>query len=245
MNSVIPDTQTNPVAHLTIEGLGMLRNKKWLFRNISFKIPRGSFVAITGPSGAGKSSLLNCLAGILPATEGELSYGCQAGCFHKAGDFQERIGIVFQNLLLAENSSVMRNVLCGRLGQYSWWQTLLGFPKSDRDEAYRILVELGLGEYVNRRIAEVSGGEQQRAAVARALIQKPEFFLADEPVSNLDASLAVKVLGLLRDQTRDQSCSVLCVLHDNALVGRFADYILNLDPSDPEAWSIREVNRFT
>lgn len=243
MSQAFTELETNDVPHLTMEGLGMRRDQKWLFRNVNFQIPRGSFVAITGPSGVGKSSLLSCLAGMLPANEGQLTYGCRAGCFHKPSDFQDRIGIVFQDLLLAGNNSVISNVLCGRLGRYSWWQTLLGFPRRDREEAYRILVDLGLGKYVHRRVSEISGGEQQRAAVARALLQQPEFFLADEPVSNLDTPLAGKVLGMLRNQTQGKHCSVLCVLHDTALVEKFADYVLSLDPLEPEGWKIREVNR--
>ena len=68
-----------------------------------------------------------------------------------APDYQKRVGIIFQNLLLAENSSVLRNVLCGRLGRYPWWQTLFRFPRAEKQEAALLLADLGLGRYLHRR----------------------------------------------------------------------------------------------
>jgi ABC-type phosphate/phosphonate transport system ATPase subunit len=89
----------------------------------------------------------------------------------------------------------------------------------------------------------VSGGEQQRAALARALFQEPEMFLADEPVSNLDQDLTDLVLEILRQQARRQSRTVVCVLHDSNLVERFADFVINLNPNQPERWAIRALQR--
>lgn len=227
--------------HLEVEGLGLERNGRWLFRNLSWKIPRGSVVAIVGPSGTGKSSLLRCLAGMLRPQEGRVTFSCAAGCLHEPGDYQPRIGMVFQNYLLSANTSVLRNVLCGRLGRYRWWQTLLRFPRRDREEAWRLLASLGLDRSAHRPVAEISGGEQQRTAILRALFQDPEIVLADEPVSNLDAYLSGRVLGLLRQGAKESRRTVLCVLHDAALVDRFADFALSLNPADPEGWRIRAV----
>jgi phosphonate transport system ATP-binding protein len=110
-------------------------------------------------------------------------------------------------------------------------------------EAFEILHHLGLASHVYRRAAEVSGGEQQRAALARALFQEPEMFLADEPVSNLDPDLTYRVLEILREQVRQQSRTVLCVLHDQDLVERFADRVINLNPDEPERWAMRALER--
>jgi phosphonate transport system ATP-binding protein len=232
----------NSRPHLSIKGLGLKRNNRWLFRNLDWQVPRGSVVAVVGPSGVGKSSLLSCLAGLAQPTEGELTFSCNAGCLHRAADYQKRVGIIFQNLLLSPNSSVLRNVLCGRLGRYPWWRTLFRFPRADKNAAALLLADLGLGDHIHRRAADTSGGEQQRAAVARALFQEPELLLADEPVSNLDGYLTGRVLGILRQEARQNGRTVFCVLHDPALLERFADYALSLDPMNPEKWRIREIH---
>jgi phosphonate transport system ATP-binding protein len=231
-----------PPPHLSIKGLGLKRNNRWLFRNLNWEVPRGSVVAVVGPSGVGKSSLLNCLAGLWEPSEGELTFSCNAGCLHQATDYQKRVGIIFQRFLLSENSSVLRNVLCGRLGRYPWWKTLFRFPRRDKEDAAYLLADLGLANLIHKRAADISGGEQQRAAVARALFQEPELLLADEPVSNLDGYLCGRVLGILRQEAKRNGRTVFCVLHDPALLERFADYALSLDPSNPEKWRIREIH---
>jgi phosphonate transport system ATP-binding protein len=228
---------------LALKNVGVQRNGKWLFRKMSWEIPRGKFIAVVGPSGVGKSSLLSCLAGMVEPSEGEINYSCRQNCLHAPCDFQKRIGIIFQDFLLIENSSVLTNVLCGRLGRYPWWKTLVRFPREDRKVAYCLLHDLGLDGYVHRWVAEVSGGEQQRTAIARALFQEPEVILADEPVSNLDSYFAGRTLGILRQHTRQHQRTVLCVLHNAELVERFADYVLSLDPQNPEGWKIRPVQR--
>ncbi len=228
-------------AHLSLRSLGLQRNGRWLFRNLSWEVPRGKVIAVVGGSGAGKSSLLACLAGLLPPGEGELSYCCHRGEVHAPERYQRQIGIVFQHFALSVNSTLLTNVLCGRLGRYPWWRTLGGFARAEKEEAWRSLVDLGLAEYVHRRAAEVSGGEQQRTALLRALFQQPEIILADEPVSQLDTYLAGRVLGLLRSQAHEHRRTVICVLHDPALVERFADCVLSLNPLDPDDWKIREV----
>lgn len=229
-------------SHLTLSNVGLQRNARWLFRRLTWEVPRGKVIAIVGGSGAGKSSLLACLAGLLEPSEGELSFRCLQQRIHTPAAYQPRIGIVFQHFALSAQSTLLRNVLAGRLARYPWWRTLWGFPRADREAAWRLLHDLGLGAYAHRRACEVSGGEQQRTALSRALFQKPEIILADEPVSQLDAYLSGRVLGVLRQQAQERGCTVICVLHDASLVERFADYALSLNPQDPEGWRIRAVN---
>ena len=104
LSPTAPPLNTDEPSHLDIEDLGLQRNGKWLFRHLTWRVPRGSIIAIVGPSGVGKSSLLSCIAGLVKPTEGKLTFCCNAGCFHDAPDYQKRVGIIFQNFLLAQNS---------------------------------------------------------------------------------------------------------------------------------------------
>jgi phosphonate transport system ATP-binding protein len=237
------DADPGCTAHLNVEALGLSRSDRWLFRDMSWEVPRGKFIAVVGPSGVGKSSLLRVLSGLEDSSEGRVTYCCHHGCFHEPTQYQKQLGIVFQNLRLTPSASLLRNVLCGRLGRYPWWQTCLDFPPADRREAAALLTRLGLGHRLHSWAAEVSGGEQQRTAVARALFQQPEILLADEPVSQLDPGLAHVVLRAIKDYVNESQCTALVVLHDGALVATYADYLLSLDPGDAAKWKVRALPR--
>ncbi len=217
------------------DSLALKRGEKLLFEKMTWQLPRGKFLAITGISGAGKSSLLACLGGIVPPTDGK---------FKVAVSDSKSIGFVFQSFRLTANLSVLTNVLCGRLGAYNWWQTLFSFAEKERQKAFAILRQLGLEKLVHRQARQISGGEQQRTAVARVLLQNPEIILADEPTSNLDADLARRVLSLLRRKCERENCTVIVVMHDTRLVEEFADYELKIGAEHENGWSfIKGQNR--
>jgi phosphonate transport system ATP-binding protein len=222
--------------HLHVEGLTVERGGRVLVRELNLAVPRGRFVAVIGPSGAGKSTLLETLAGMRPHDPGSITYRCQQHCLHAPIDFRSRIGLVFQQLHLARNASALQNVLAGALSRHPWWRTLAGFPASERMRAHHCLNALGLGQHGNCLVRRLSGGEQQRVAVARALVQEPELILADEPVSHLDTSLAKRVLAMLKEETRRSARTVLCVLHDLSLVEHFADAVLSLSAEKRGGW---------
>lgn len=221
----MPDSSAN-TATVSVRGLSILRDGKRLFHDMSWSLPAGSFLAITGPSGAGKSSLLACLAGELERSAGTVEIG------------RGKVGCIFQDFRLSENLSVLKNILCGSLGRHSWWQTLLRFDDAERDEAFEIASSLGLSELVYKNVANVSGGEQQRTAVARALLQHPDIILADEPTSQLDSETAKVVLGRLRDLARAGK-TVIVVLHDSRLVEDFAGTELVIDSALERGWEMK------
>ena len=227
--------------HLSLDSLGLQRNGRWLFRGLTWEAPRGRVIAVVGPSGAGKSSLLACLSGQLAPTEGAVRCPLVGGAVPPAAG-RTRFGVVFQHFALSPNCTLLTNVLCGSLGRHSWWRTLAGFPRADKLRAWALLCDLGLGPLAHRCAGEVSGGEQQRTALLRALFQEPEFILADEPVSQLDTYLTGRVLGLLRQEAREKQRTVFCVLHDPKLVERFADHVLSLDPQNPGGWKVRHLH---
>ncbi len=194
---------------------------------MNWELPRGKFLAVTGASGAGKSSFLACLGGIIAPT---------MGTFKLSAADEKSIGFIFQSFRLTANLSVLTNVLCGRLGAYNWWQTLFSFPESERQKAFAILGELGLEKLLHRQVRQISGGEQQRTAVARVLLQNPEIILADEPTSNLDARLAKRVLSILRRKCERENRTVIAVLHDTRMVADFADYELKIGAEYENGW---------
>ena len=229
------------ISCLQLKNLGLRVGGRWLFRGLNVKVPPCRFIALVGPSGVGKTSLLACLAGIREPTEGEVIYQGQSGKDLELRRMRRRIGLIFQRFNVTENATVLTNVLCGRLSRLCWLKTLWGFPRGFQKEAYAILHDLGLSRYVYRWVGELSGGEQQRVAIARTLFQEPAVYLADEPVSQLDTYLTGRVLGMLRLQSRQAGKLVFCVLHEPELVKRFADYALSLSQQDPERWHLRHI----
>lgn len=230
------ETRIQTTQNFAVEtfSLALKRSEKMLFEKMTWQLPQGKFLAITGGSGAGKSSLLACLGGIIAPSEGE---------FRLAAADSESIGFIFQNYRLTGNLSVLKNVLCGRLGAYNWWQTLFSFSETDCLAAFQILRELGLENLVHREVRKISGGEQQRTAVARVLLQNPEIILADEPTSNLDAKLAKRVLSILRRLCTEKNRTVIAVMHDARMVEDYADYELKIGADYENGWSFQQVTR--
>jgi phosphonate transport system ATP-binding protein len=229
-----------PGLTLKLDKIGMQRSGRWLLRDLSGTLSPGEFLAVMGPSGAGKSSLLQCLAGLLAPQEGAIYY-CDESATAQCSEFppqavRRRFGLVLQNLQLVSNLSLLDNVLCGRLGRYRFWQTFAGFSEADRVAAAKLLAHFGLGERLHARAGEVSGGEQQRTAVARALLQEPDILLADEPISQLDPALACGVLRSFREHAQHHGMTIVCVLHQEELAREFADVILRAKAGQAWTW---------
>lgn len=225
---------SNPISAVIVKDLAIKRGENALFEKMSWEINSGTFLAVTGPSGIGKSSLLSCLAGNLKPSAGIFSFS--------TGD-TTKIGRIFQDLRLTANSTVLTNIMCGRLGDLPWYKTIFGFSGECKKQAFEIMRLLEIDPLLHKPVRKTSGGEQQRAAIARLLFHDPEYILADEPTSNLDPQLAKKVLGEIRRLCKESGRVAICVLHDSEYVRQFADLELTLSSGNENGWEMREVVR--
>ena len=195
-------------------------------------IESGERVAVIGPSGAGKSTLLRTIKGYVRPTQGKVEVmGVNLGAARRRDRLQvnRRIGLIYQQFHLALRLTVLQNVLCGRLGVTNHWRSLLGrFSEDDRRIAWSAICEVGLKDQVHQRGDTLSGGEQQRVAVARALAQQPALILADEPVSSVDPAWAEDVLELITEVQRHHQATLVMSLHQPDLARRFAKRIIGL-----------------
>ena len=194
---------------------------------ISCKIEQGEFVALLGLNGAGKSTLLRALVGLVPLKMGVISVNNIAR--NQQQKHHPDVAMLFQGGGLIRQLSAIENVLCGRLGSLSPWQSFWGFPKRDRRLALEILDRLGLKEQAYQKTAYLSGGQQQRVAIARALIQNPRILLADEPITGLDILAAKQVMETLAELNSEQGMTIVVVLHDLALAAAYAQRAIVLE----------------
>jgi len=188
-----------------------------VFRDVSLAIARGELVALVGQSGAGKSSLLH-MAGLLEApSEGEIQIdGLSASSLpdsERTRLRRDRIGFVYQAHHLLPEFSALENVVIPQL--------IAGKSKRDAEaEATRILERLGLGKRLSHRPTQLSGGEQQRVAIGRALANHPSLLLADEPTGNLDPKTADGVFAALVDLVHAEGLAALVATHNSELANK-------------------------
>ena len=191
-----------------------------VLRGVSVAIEEGETLAITGMSGAGKSALLHVLGGLDRPTSGSVFY--RGRDFYAAGDRERSairarsIGFVFQAYHLLPELTVMENVLLPGLSRHG------AFLRGNklRERAEFLLARVGLAERSQHRSNELSGGEQQRAAIARALMNEPELLLADEPTGNLDSRTGEDVLRYLFDLVADSGLTLVMVTHNEGVAQR-------------------------
>jgi lipoprotein-releasing system ATP-binding protein len=184
---------------------------------VDLEVERGELVAVVGPSGAGKTTLLYLLGGLARPSSGNVAVGGRS--FGALSDSElsrlrnQKLGFVFQSHNLLPELSAQDNVaLPARVGGKSASQSAL--------MARQLLQEVGLGHRLRHKPGELSGGEQQRVAVARALVMRPELVLADEPTGNLDRANSEAVFGLLQETARTRGQAVVMVTHNDELAAR-------------------------
>jgi putative ABC transport system ATP-binding protein len=189
---------------------------------VTLDLPRGRFTAIMGPSGSGKSTLLHCLAGLDRVSSGQVWIGdAQVTTLGDRGLTRlrrDKVGFVFQLYNLLPTLTAAENITL---------PLAIGGRRPDRAWLDRIVETLGLGDRLGHRPAQLSGGEQQRVACARALVTRPEVVFADEPTGNLDSRSSAEVLGFLRHTARELGQTVVMVTHDPN-VAAYADRVVFL-----------------
>jgi putative ABC transport system ATP-binding protein len=192
---------------------------------VSFAVEPGEFVGLLGTSGSGKSTLLNLIAGLDKPTSGTLKIFDQnlsqmtreQLSMHR----RKNVGIIFQSFNLIPTMTAFENITLALM--------FAGVARGEREEhGMTLLRSVGLAERAAHRPSELSGGEQQRVSIARALANSPAILLADEPTGNLDSKTAREILDILEHLNRDEGKTVVMVTHDAALASRYAHRIIQL-----------------
>jgi len=214
-----------------------------VLRGISLKVEQGEFLGIIGLSGAGKSTLLRCINRLIEPTSGEILI--PRSLFlpntdsavanvpqlkrHELRLLRRKIGMIFQQFNVVKRFTVMENVLSGNLGYQSGLKSCLKlFSSEEKKRALINLKRVGLLAHAYKRTSNLSGGEEQRVAIARTLMQRPAIILADEPVSNLDPKHSRVILDILKTICREDGITAIVSLHTLELTKQYADRIVGL-----------------
>ena len=197
----------------------------------SLTIQQGEHIAIVGHNGAGKSTLIKLLTGFMPYSSGRLQvlgHELQAELSaDKLRSLRKDIGQVLQGLHLVARLNALDNVLIGSLGRLSGWKNLLGiYPEEEIQRAWQALDAVGLSTKAYTRSDKLSGGEKQRVAIARMLMQQPRLILADEPTAALDPGAAAEVCELLVKSAHE--ATLITVVHNPTLLPVLAKRVIGL-----------------
>ena len=215
-----------------VDGLTVTAKATPILHDVYLQIKQGEFVAILGKSGAGKTTLLRAMTGLIRPAKGRVLLNGRD--FFSLGGrekllLRRKIGFVPQQFKLIKETSVFENVMVGRLGYVGSMQsTLRLYPRVDVEIVNACINKVGLAGKENTLVKRLSGGEQQRVAIARCLAQQPSVVLADEPMASLDVVLAEGILNNL-DSANRAGATVVCVLHSIESALRFARRIIVLD----------------
>jgi len=192
-------------------------------KDVELELGLNEVMSIVGPNGSGKSTLLKCIDRILKPNNGAVLIDGRDAANIRLGELSKIVGYVPQSSTSTFPFTVFDVVLMGRRPYIRW-----SVSESDKEIVAEILNFLGISELAARYFNELSGGEQQKVIVARALAQQPHILLLDEPTSNLDIKHQLEVLSIVKGLTRSSQLSVIMAMHDLNLASRFSDRMLML-----------------
>lgn len=208
-----------------IEGLGKRYHRRMVLNKINLNLYAGETIIIMGPSGCGKSTLVRCINRLTEPDEGRIIFDgvdVTGIPMAKLAEIRKKIGFVFQQFNLIRRLNVLENV--------TFALRVYGLSKDEAEEkGITALSRVGMAERVSSYPAELSGGEQQRVGIARALVLKPRLMLWDEPTAALDPILVGEVLDIMEDLVREKETTMLVVTHEVGFARRAADRIILLD----------------
>ena len=216
-----------PARMVEIKNLSKWFGKNQVLKNINLSIKKGEVVVILGPSGSGKSTLLRCINLLETINEGEVRVGDDIITDPKINIFKarEKIGFVFQHFNLFPHLSVIRNVTIG-------CTEVLKIPQDEAQKiAIKYLERVGIGDKINAYPSEISGGQKQRAAIARALAMHPQVMMFDEPTSALDPEMIGEVLNVIEDLAKENRTMML-VTHEVGFAREAADRVIFIDAGE-------------
>ena len=221
MNNISEHTAQRTAPFLEVQGLskiyGTNHKRVEALKDITFTVSHGEFLTIVGASGAGKSTLLHVLGALDHPTSGKIVYSGEdlfsLSETQRAVFRNQRIGFIFQFHYLLPEFTALENTMMPAL--------IRGFRKDKaREAAEKLLTSVGLKDRLTHKQGELSGGEQQRVAVARALLLKPEIILADEPTGNLDSRTGEAIFELLSTLNQQSNITMLIVTHNEGIASR-------------------------
>ena len=211
---------------LEVKDLSFAYKNKKILENLTFSVQPNQFVAVLGINGAGKSTLIKCLNKIINFDSGSVKVCNNPLSDTSIMDLSKLVAYVPQSVSTGFSMDVYDVILLGRRPYIGW-----RIGKQDREIVQSVIMRLGLSEFIFRKFHTLSGGEQQRVIIAKAIVQNPTLYLFDEPTSNLDLSSQFEILQEIKNLVDDKTgiCSALVAMHDINLAAKFADKIMIID----------------
>jgi iron complex transport system ATP-binding protein len=211
---------------LEIKGISCGYGKRIVLHDVGFGVLKGEFVGVIGPNGSGKTTLMRAINGFLPLVKGALLLEGKGIQWMVRRDLATKVAVVTQAPEGVPPFSVEEFILLGRIPH--WGRLQLLETKKDVEVAERSMALTGIDHLRTRGMKELSGGERQLVFVARALAQEPRLLFLDEPTAHLDIGHQVQIMDLLRQLNREQSLTIVVILHDLTLASLYCDRLILL-----------------